>query len=285
MRTIKIKGMLKSLNEKRTKAAVINITSDAAFWGVAYLIEMGFEFISGPVNALLIFCLFFIILYLFRYIFIHQIGDCARPVFKQLGITLPNPMGLVVQGMYIIMAAGFPFILLPLCLLIALPALFGTEEIHPLFPVATFPIIFFGIFMNSMIFFMARLPVEESKKEGDFIDGITIGHRRIPFFPRPGNTVRRYLEYVFIPLVSVTAIASLSHIQAYWYTLEDSSESWQLMIMTLAAFVPFRYLIMRINGAGWISLISFHGNVLAILLYYSQKMDIFNLAFSSTFPR
>lgn len=252
----------------RIRSNIVNLGSDVSFLLMSILADYGFATLSGPANAMLLFGLYYVFIYLYRYVFIHQIGTGAKPLLTQLKIKLPKLIDYPIKGIFVLMSGCFPALILTLCLHIAQPVLQFDSSINPLTPALVGMFLVFTLIINAIIFLANGMSHERSLREGNIVDSIRFGYREYSLFPVPGETFRFVLDNYCIPLISILTVVSLSHVRAIWFSLDDPSEPWQILIMTLGAFVPFRYLILRIAGVSFLSMISLLTTITAICLVY-----------------
>lgn len=251
-----------------SRTTVLNIVMDALFLVTALLAEHGLRFLSAPVNALLLFAMYYVFLYFYRYVYIHQIGAGARPLLQQMNVTLPVYIDYPVKGIFTMAAACFPALILTLCLHIAQPLLQFNSGENPFLPAMVGMFLVFTLIINAIIFLANGMPHEVSITEWSLIDSIQFGYRTIPLFPRPNAAAETFIGKYFIPFIAVLTMVLLSNVRSIWSAMDDPGEPWQLLIMTLGAFVPFRYLILRIAGVSYVSLISLVCTVVLITLVF-----------------
>lgn len=221
--------------------SLMNILMDILFVVSTGLLQLGFSILPavayGPVTA----ALYFVFLYLFRYVYVHEIGDAGSPLFKRVTSKIPAFFQNGLNLFFGLVMAAFPGLLLVLCWFAATPD-FSLDTVHPLITAGLGMVSVFFITINAVVFFHCS---EEN------------GSRPVNgrFFPKPGPRFDRILRRFIIPVLSAAAGCSISGISLI--VERQVNDPVFLLFLTLAAFIPFRYLVIRTAGASVRSFVSF----------------------------
>ncbi|MBN1532413.1 MAG: hypothetical protein JXA20_07110 [Spirochaetes bacterium] len=237
---------------KRTGRHLPWVLMDIFYLFFAYAAAWGFDFIPPRINVLLLVFLYFLYLYLLRYVYNNRIGEKGRPVFEQAAIRLQNPARDIVKFISIIVMLFFPIIFLTMCWLAATPEV--SFDDYPLLPTLIFPFDAFIMYVNIVVF-----------DSSDSEDGEGTSHPRL--FPRPSEKAARILVVYIFPALSVITGCAISGVISRLSLY--SKDPFFLLFISLTAFIPFRYLVMRTTGVSLLSLISFAVSILLMIIGYS----------------
>lgn len=233
------------------------VLMDIFFFAFACAAAMGIDIIPGRVNVLLLVFLYFIYLYLLRYVYNNNIGGKGRPVLEQAGIRLQEPFRSIVKIISIVVMMFFPLFFLTMCWLALTPEVSFDNYIF-LPPLIIWPDLGIG-YVSLMVFL-----------NSDREDGEATSHPWL--FPElPDRTVRILVSFI-LPVLAIVAGSSISGVisRLTLYTEEPAA----LLFITLTAFVPLRYLVLRTTGVSLLSLISFIFSVLLMTAAYLSRAYI-----------
>jgi hypothetical protein len=193
---VKKASVLRSADKRRLLSIGINLISDASFIAAALLVEHGITYLSIEINSLLLFALYYVIIYFYRYIYIHRIGSKGAPVHVQMGLHPPKRVKEIMSGIFAVVFVVFPLLLYALSFLIAVP-LFN-PDILLILPALIFIPVFASLFYTYWLIYLNSRPHAESLQEQN-IDEYDTNFLRKIFFHKPGKLYRGFLELFLSP--------------------------------------------------------------------------------------
>jgi len=237
--------------KKKKQRFITAVTTDVIYIAATIVIERGVSFMSVTFNALLLFLLYYIFLYIYRYAFMYKIGAGSRPVLEQMGFKVSRKTKNIMRIVFALPVVLFPVILLGTCISAVKDVIVLDTDLHPFRPMIIGFSIIYAMILNPIVFYLNSLPHEKSMNNQSLLN-FYMGKY---LFPKPGPKMKSFLVAILFPILAVAAAASISSINGWIDSMTQIP--FELFFISVISFLPFRYMILRIEGASWISLISF----------------------------
>ncbi|MBN1523177.1 MAG: hypothetical protein JW904_01735 [Spirochaetales bacterium] len=242
-------------NRIKQQSLLSNLLIDGAYILLSVLSFFGITLVPRPVNAIAVIVMYGMFLFLYRYVFKHDIGSGAQPLFVQSNIRLPAFLQTIINYFFAITFAFFPGYLLVICVAAATPN-FSFDDWHPMIKLAMGIVFVAALIVNAILF------------------GSNSGRSKKSEIKNIPEDKKAFFAVWVIPAASLLAGLSIGSLQDSWSSF--SNDPGLILTLTLTTFVPFRYLVMRTGGISRLSLISFFTAVLfsiGTLLYQIASLQ------------